>query len=1130
MKSWLMLRMAQDPELGIAAGIEFCFIETIVDRLTILTNDDEVKKVKCYQPTQLELALAIENTIINKAEKFQLLSKELRSQWLGLFDYLELLDGGRICLTKKKLRRTCALAIELAKLFVDYGIFGGKMLASWERRGDLGWQELLWKEMESLYCFWNYPYRKFTGLDFKKNIDPTDVQIHIFSLSYIPSIYHQFFVRAGKKIPVFYYILSPCQKFWSDILSEKESLRLTSILERQGVSSVQQIAMEEFITDTNPLLANFGRLGREMALQIESGDHLTNEMYALPDSVVNYLSYENLISKDIALLPSNGPLTLLEAVQADLALLRNPESSKKIEFDAFDETIQIHSAPKPMREVQVVYNTLLTLLEKHRKDPVPIDPSDIIILVPNLADYAPFIRSIFQGTESRLEFQLMDLQIPSRNAFIQGFLHLLCLSQGRWNAASLMRLFEYPSFQLRHRLSLEDIQQINSWIKEAGIRWGQNPSHRNELLKMDHCQKEMVEENWEGTWEHGLGRLIEGLVLSEEGENVDRESLFFPLSSSDVSQSVLLGRLLNLLRSLMSDLKPLSDQRRASLKEWSAYLKCLCEAYFECNKSIEEDLEGQRLLMDELTAFGKAGNKLEEALFPFSSIFSHLEQALQTQSINYREGNLQAVRFCSFLPMRTVPAKIVVLMGMGEKSFPRMESPISFNKLVDNSETDFKPKQMDVDRYMFLEALLSARRYFLMTFSSQNPGDIHEQPPSLFVNELLNYLDTAFSIGSGLPSRHCYYKHPFTPFNKIYFTEGGSIKSYGNSHYNAAKMHYCSQKQPQHSFLASFPLPACGTPTDEGEIVIELDSLAAYVKDPLKIYFNRVLEIYIENEDQRQIQNDEDFLLSNLDRSILIRKGIYFPVSEVIKFAENSGQLPKGPFKEIEKRRIQNEIEAIKAQLSNDGIDLEKIFSIEMSERFSGIHLWQLPPLRLNIPGLGRIKIIGRLDDISQQGMIIFKKDSLEELIKAWPKLLVFFCLIKRYQLPFALNGIFVDASKNAIKDAAFDFEIQLIHLLKYYLRAKNSLSPLLPECIFPILCGSTDKLHEVFYGNSSQDSFPIYNEYLKWLRISSPLIDMDSLIKGWQGTARELYADLIKVWHPTSFKKINQSQNHESV
>lgn len=1125
-KTWLMYQMANDPELGVAAGVEIGFVDPMVNRLSLVFSPyKDHTESKLLEPSELELSLALEREIRRIIQEYAGMLFERQQIWTPLLEYLGVPDGMEEELRKVS-KRIIALATTLAKLFMEYGRFGGRVIEGWANERFPGWQQQLWKRMEEVFAVWNYPYRKLGTMQVDTVPEEGELQIHAFALSYLSSLQHRYLMKIGQHIPLHYYLISPCQKFWSDILTDRESVRLQTYWQQRGVAQAQQVALEEYLRDNNPLLANFGRLGREMALQVEESGFHSGEVYVLPASITEKEQYVALLDDEPVLSPSRSPLSLLEALQSDLVLLRNPDETQKVHFDSYDGTIQVHAAPKPLREVQVIYDVLMGIIDKHRQDETPITPGDVIVMAPNLREYVPFIKGVFGAPESELDYQLSDLEMPARNPYIQGFLHLLQLPFSRWDAATLVRLFEYTSFHERQGLTVEDVSVLRNWIKLAGIRWGRDYHHRNELLKRDHCSKGMSEESWVGTWEEGLGRLCEGLAMfSDERQEVGFGGKFAPLDRIESTQGELLGKTLLVLRSLLEDLRTLHDGTKMTLAEWSVYLRCLCEAYF--SSGVDEDHEeGFKVLMKHIDAIGKATLSLGDATFAFDSIYRHLESGLQLETVNYRESHLHAVRFCSLLPMRAIPAKVIVLMGLHDGAFPRADVNLTLNLLFQNQAADYYPSQVDFDRYIFLEAILSARSYFVLSYVSHAAGESKEQLPSLLLTELLTYLDKAYCLPEGNLSQYCVVKHPFFAFDQSYFSSSTKFNSYSKSNYEAALAYYCPEKKPQHSFLPTFSVDLSNREADENELIVEMSELAAFARNPLKVYFNKTLGIYLEKEEDRTIKCEEELQLSPLDSALLSREGLMTPVSEVLVRAEKLGRLPRGPFRELGYRRVMQEVEVLRCNLAKAGVVDKQLFSIEFSDRYVEVQnagpVWKLPPLHLESPEVGRVKIVGKLDTVSLQGLVVFGEDKIEEAIKVWPMLLIFCCLIKTYKLPITSGVIFAKNKAGKSREANFENpEGLLIKYLRYYFQVKMSPSPLLPACVGPILSGSVDDLQDVF---KDDDPFKqIYDEYIKWLADSSSSMDFSSAIDQWKPIAQELFVDLAKMWYPKSLQKVTE-------
>lgn len=1113
-KSWLTLQIAQDPDLEIALGIDICFADPALHRLSLMFSPDQssLPDMPAVEPSELELCLALEQEMSKIVHVFPHLAPKEKGVWAPLLAYLNI-SPETLTISRRSSKRITALSGTLARYFLDYGLFGGRIIEQWNGTEAAHWQQALWQTLEGLVGNWNIPYRKFKDINMESISQPDDLQVHLFGLSYCAPVHHNFLMKIAEYVPVNYYLISPCQKFWTDLLSDKESVYLKAYWHKRGVAEVQLEKLDGYLRDTNPLLANFGKLGREMIRQIEESHMIAVEKYALPATILGNESYNHLLDNELLLHESSHSFTLLEAIQSDIVLLRNPDEGAVINFIEYDGTIQIHAAPKPMREVEAIYNAILGILDKHRLDETPILSSDVIVMTPNIEAYAPFIRSVFGAPESVVDYQIMDLEMSTQYPYVQAFLHLLHLPLGRWDAVSLLRLFEYQAFQERHRLTWEDVQEVRKWIKIAGIRWGKDQRHRNEMLQRDHCHRQMVESSENNTWEHGLGRLLEGLAMFTEGhQTLAEENNFYPIERIETTQSELLGKIIYILRSLLEDLRPLSDSTQLSAKEWALYLKCLCDTYLSSEK--DDDDSGCRELMQEINAFEKVLPQLDNATYLFHSIQRQIEQALNRKSAYHRESHMQAIRFCSLLPMRSIPAKVIVLMGMNDGIFPRADDHAKLNYLLGNSEADYYPSQIDFDRHLFLEALLSARRYLLLSYVNQVNDDPKEQSSSLLITELIAYLDKAFRLPSGNVSSYCMTKHALLPFDKRYFTANYPYRSYNTSHYAAALSYYIPEKHVQPQFITDFN---AHTITEEhvNDIIIELSELTACARNPLKIYFNKALGIFLEREEDRTLPCDEEWKLSHLDTALISREALFSTVPNTLLRAEKMGKLPPAPFREIGTDKIKKEIESLSSNLKMHGINPKDVFAIEFSERFHEIKCsgscWEMPALTVTTPRGIHVRMIGRIETVTLQGLVVFGEDTAKENVKGWPMSIAFCSLIKRYQLPIVAALLFIKGKAAKAKVVNFENpDVLLGRYIDYFFDSKKSPSPLLPEWTASILEGDRQELQEMF-NNKGDDPFnPIYDDYLKWIGRNTVNIDAASTVQHWQGKAQELFHDLI--------------------
>ncbi len=1103
MKSWLTMLMAQDPEIGIATGFEICHLDNLFQKLQDVTILDA--PLKQLNPFELSLAIECEiRTLVAARETFSINETNI---WQPLFDYLKI-PPHATTIPQKGDRRLAGLSDLLNDLFVKYGKYGKDLLSQWESEEQEQWQPLLWKR---IYSRWDSSYSFIDRI--KKQPKPsfsrTDVQIHLFAISHLPNLFHQFFTNLSKHLPISYYLLSPCLQFWSDLLTDFESKRMRTFLKHQKVPENQLRDLQGYLSDNNPLLANFGKLGREMVKLVEETPSITKEQYLLPKSVLDYPEYENLLFDNVDYFCSNEPLTLLQAIQTDLLLLRKP-SKEKIVLSQEDDSLQMHRAATTMREVQILQDILIKALQKMSSGNHAVSPSNILVMTPDIQKYAPHIDAVFNDPESSLKAQIFDLSTQTQNPLVKAFLHLVELSSGRWDANSILKLFDFPHFQKQHQLNMEELQQIRKWVQQADIRWGVNAGHRDAFLQKNHCRHGMVENAPQGTWEEALERLLYGMAMTASSSHD-----ISPIET-EFTQTNLLGKWIEIMRSLYKDLARLNDDTKRSLGDWSSYLTTILKAYFV--PSDDAGKEGHTALTQCFEKLRLAEHKLGKTLLPFSTVLHHLQRILNRGIESYEEDDLNKVRFCAMLPMRAIPADIIVLMGMDEGDYPRHENVSSLNLLASSKTSDYCPSQVDYDRFLFLEAILSTRKKLIITYCGSSREDGKTKPPSLLVTELLSYLDNGYLMEGTKPSEHCVYEHPFHPFDKQYFSPNSKIYTFSKNHYSAAKAFYNVDKKTPSNFVSSFEIIPQQLANVVPTLSLSIKDLSAMAKNPIKAFFNKSLGIYLNKAEDKILKNEEEFLVSHMQSFLFKKAAFKNPVDELLGKAIKSGSFPMGPFKQLSIEKVMTDIGQLKEQLSTHNIAPESIFQIHLSDHFqqpeqSENGSWNLPPLCVEY-NQTKIQIVGTLQEVCASGLIVRGKDEKGELAKVWPEFLIYMAVIKAHRIPCNPDLIFLNGKKSAIKEAFFESpDCLLTDYLEYYFAALQHVSPLIPEWIPHLITDEGKDFEEKMVQSLTNPFQPLYNDYLHWGVKNALLCDPQAIVEAWRPRATKLFQAVYEQW-----------------
>jgi exodeoxyribonuclease V gamma subunit len=394
--------------------------------------------------------------------------------------------------------------------------------------------------------------------------------------------------------------------------------------------------------------------------------------------------------------------------------------------------------------------------------------------MPDIQTYAPFIKAVFAlpaGDPRHLPFAIADRGVRQEGSLVRAFLSLLDLPRTRMEAPRVLDLLEEEALLRRFGLIRNDLGTIQRWVRGSGIRWGVNREYRERLglpALGDH------------TWENGLERLLLGYALPAAGDQTFQG--IFPQDQIEGNEALVLGRFLEFSQRLFSLAGELS--RKRDLAAWADLLAGLLTDFFlpAWEQNAEEALLRRHL--QQLREIRQEGIFSREVGLPI--IRDYLEKRLDQEEGGggFLTGGLT---FCALLPMRSIPFKVICLLGMNDDAYPRSTRALGFDLLAARPRPGDRSRRKD-DRYLFLEALVSAREKLIISFQGRSVQDNSVRPPSVLVSELLEAVDRGFEQAQGGPaSKQVLRQHRLQAFNPDYFYGSGGLFSYSRENCAAAR-------------------------------------------------------------------------------------------------------------------------------------------------------------------------------------------------------------------------------------------------------------------------------------------------------------------------------------------------------
>ncbi|GAM69877.1 exodeoxyribonuclease V gamma chain [Vibrio sp. JCM 19236] len=584
----------------------------------------------------------------------------------------------------------------------------------------------------------------------------------MFGISSLPPKYLEALKALGEHIDVHLLFHNPCRYYWGDVKDQKTLTRMAKLSrprirwQGQGIEQesgeallkgdIEQNLLPEshHLAVSNNLLASLGKQGRDnlhLLSQLES-----NEVEAFVD--LDSQSLLPLIQQDMLDLNQHQDDTQLNS------------SHHKPMLPLGDDSISLHSCHSPTREVEVLYDQLLHMFNA---DP-QLKPKDIIVMVSDINAYAPVIQAIFGNApfERRIPFSISDRTASQESPVLNAFMQLLNLPNSRFERGEMLALLETPAILQRFGISESEFDLLSLWVEEAGIRWGLDSTTSVEL------ELPQIEQN---TWLFGLRRILMGYAMSSEYSFDLADESIAPYEQIEGLQADLAGKLAHFVETLIEYRATLGNARSAS--EWQLQLNKMLGALFELDVDNELAIKTIRDALSRLVEqTSEAGF---EQVIDLRVVSDYLQNKLDSTRISQRFLAGQ-VNFCTLMPMRSIPFKVVCLLGMNDGAYPRNVAKEGFD-LINVKSRHGDRSRRDDDRYLFLEAMLSAQSKLYISYVGQSILDNTPRLPSIVVTELLEYCaqnyclegDEALSVddsGAKLV-KAITYKHSMTPFSQM---------------------------------------------------------------------------------------------------------------------------------------------------------------------------------------------------------------------------------------------------------------------------------------------------------------------------------------------------------------------------
>ena len=780
---------------GISANIEYLFPAEFMWKLLRLVSPDIPEKSQCTPDT---MRFHIMDELSQNGEDYPELQHYITQQTT---DHSTLDE-----------KATWDLSCQLSQVFDQYLFYRSDWIREWEAASPPpSWQARLWSR-----CVKDKRLIHWLNLQdqFKNNLQQIDKhslpeRISFFSMSALSPGYIELIGELAHVTDIHFFLMNPCEDvYWGDLVSEKTRAK-------------QAQAHQAYAEVGHPLLASMGKQGRDFIHQLLE----TPTASIVPNS-------------SSRVQPQNKGV--LHQLQDDIHSLSLPQRIKDYQAD-MDHSIRINACHTPMREVEVLYDQILDALENIEN----LSPADIVVMMPDVEKYAPYIDAIFsplaisprtnnhnttKSPKPVLPYSIADKSPSQLQSIIDTLLQVFELTDKRFDVESVFEIVTNYAIQAQFSLDQTAIEKCRDLAKSTNIRWGISAKER---------QKAGLPDTDEHTWKYALDRLLLGYMM---GDDASHASLFpsnqalpiLPYTDIEGSDMTMLASFKRFTDTLFS----LSEwqQKHQTLQAWINDTQTLLQQLF----SKKTDLSAILANLSEVESHANLADFKQTLSFTvFKTLLKNSLLGLRGQEKYLGHG----ITFCALVPMRSVPFKVVALLGMNDNEFPRQDKHVSFDLMKQASRSGDRSRR-DEDRYLFLESLLATRTRLLISYMGQSIKDNTELPPSVLVSELLESLQKY----TGISPEDWVCKHPLQAFSQQYFSHEdnsairhqASLFSYAEEY---AQLHHRSETTSK-SFIQQ-PL----APLAEEEKKVSLQALISFYQNPARAFLLKRFSIPYSHED-----------------------------------------------------------------------------------------------------------------------------------------------------------------------------------------------------------------------------------------------------------------------------------------
>jgi exodeoxyribonuclease V gamma subunit len=326
--------------------------------------------------------------------------------------------------------------------------------------------------------------------------------------------------------------------------------------------------------------------------------------------------------------------------------------------------------------------------------------------------------------------------------------------------------------------------------------------------------------------------VLVGVAMAEEGRRMLAGVL--PLDDVGSSDIDLAGRFAELLGRLRAAVDSFAGPM--PLDGWAAAIAGAADSLTESRgRSAWERVQLGHLL-DDVVGEGTTAGAVTPTPLTLGEIRALLADRLRGRPTraSFRTGHLT---ICTLVPMRSVPHRVVCLLGLDDGVFPRQTARDGDDLLLLDPHVGDRDARSE-DRQLLLDALLAATDRLVITYAARDERTNLRRPPAVPLGELLDVVDATVRAADAAAARErIVVEHPLQPFDPRNFQAGalGSPQAWSFDRVALEGARALTGDRPAPPPFLAGPLPPAA------ERVVELDRLVEFVQHPVRAFLRQRL-------------------------------------------------------------------------------------------------------------------------------------------------------------------------------------------------------------------------------------------------------------------------------------------------